>query len=106
VLLKTYIQAPLIVSAFHAVDSCELSPGQWLGVVGAGGLGQLAIQYAKAMSLNVVAVDINDETLEVGKSQGADATFNSKRSKTLQKEVSTLPQSSATPKLHIPMPPN
>jgi len=47
-------------------------------VVGAGGLGQLATQYAKAMGFSVVAVDINDETLAVCKSQGADATFNSK----------------------------
>ena len=47
-------------------------------MIGAGGLGQLATQYAKAMGLNVVAVDINDKTLEVCKAQGADAIFNSK----------------------------
>jgi propanol-preferring alcohol dehydrogenase len=50
-------------------------------VIGAGGLGQLATQYAKAMGLKVVAVDINDTTLEVCKAQGADATFNSRPSK-------------------------
>ena len=49
-----------------------------LGVIGAGGLGQLATQYAKAMGANVVAVDINDSTLDVAKAQGADAVFNSK----------------------------
>lgn len=45
--------APLFcagITAFHAVDSCELKPGQWLAVIGCGGLGQYAIQYAKAVS--------------------------------------------------------
>lgn len=66
------------LAAFHAVNSCNLSPGQWFGVIGAGGLGQLATQYAKAMQLNVIAIDINDETLAICKSQGADHVFNSK----------------------------
>nr|WDW19288.1 enoyl reductase-like protein [Penicillium meliponae]CAG8993146.1 Dehydrogenase [Penicillium sclerotiorum] len=66
------------ITAFHAVDSCDLKPGQWLAVVGAGGLGQLATQYAKAMGFNVVAVDINDKALETCKTQGADLTVNSK----------------------------
>lgn len=47
-------------------------------MIGAGGLGQIATQYAKAMGLNVVAIDINDKTLEVCRAQGADATFNSR----------------------------
>jgi len=64
--------------AFNSVDSCGLRPGQWLGVIGAGGLGQLAVQYGKAMGFKVLAVDINDATLNVCKSQGADETFNSK----------------------------
>lgn len=66
------------ITAFHAVDSSELKPGDWLAVVGAGGLGQIATQIAKAMGLHVAAIDINDETLEVCKQQGADAVFNSK----------------------------
>lgn len=66
--------------AFHAVDSCDLQPGQWIAVIGAGGLGQLATQYAKAMGYKVIAVDINDQALEVCKQQGADVTFNSKSS--------------------------
>ncbi|CAK7207969.1 hypothetical protein SEUCBS139899_010803 [Sporothrix eucalyptigena] len=66
------------LTAFHAVDSCHLLPGQWLAVIGAGGLGQIGTQYAKAMGLNVVAIDINDGTLSVCKAQGADAVFNSK----------------------------
>ncbi|KAK3710803.1 hypothetical protein LTR37_010027 [Vermiconidia calcicola] len=36
------------ITAFHAVDSSELREGDWLAVVGAGGLGQIATQIAKA----------------------------------------------------------
>jgi len=66
------------ITSFHAVDSCELKPGQWLAVVGCGGLGQIATQIAKAMDLKVVGIDINDATLDVCKQQGADVVFNSR----------------------------
>ena len=58
------------ITAFHSVDSCELKEGQWLAVIGCGGLGQLACQYGKAMGYKVLGVDINDKTLEVFKKQG------------------------------------
>jgi alcohol dehydrogenase, propanol-preferring len=66
------------ITAFHSVDSCELKPGDWLGVVGCGGLGQIATKYAKAMGLHVVGIDVADANLEETKLQGADAVFNSK----------------------------
>lgn len=81
---------PNIFLAFHAVDSCELKPGQWLGVIGAGGLGQLATQYAKAMGVNVVAIDVNETTLVNTKAQGADAIFNSRSNRNYIEEIKTL----------------
>jgi propanol-preferring alcohol dehydrogenase len=36
--------APLFcagVTAYHAIDDCELKPGQWVAVIGCGGLGHL-----------------------------------------------------------------
>lgn len=69
------------ITAFHAVDNSELKEGDWLAVVGAGGLGQIATQIAKAMGYKVVALDVNDATLEVCKKQGADAIFNSRTNK-------------------------
>lgn len=44
--------APLFcagITAFHSIEGCELEPGMWLAVVGCGGLGQYAVQYAKAV---------------------------------------------------------
>ena len=39
----------------------EARPGQWVVISGIGGLGHIAVQYAVAMGLRVVAVDIADD---------------------------------------------
>ncbi|MCJ1298337.1 hypothetical protein MMC08_001126 [Hypocenomyce scalaris] len=66
------------LTAYNSVSNCDLQPGQWLGVLGCGGLGQMATQYAKAMGLKVVGLDINDSGLAAVRELGADATFNTK----------------------------
>ncbi|MEE3216398.1 MAG: zinc-binding dehydrogenase, partial [Pseudomonadota bacterium] len=43
---------------------------------GIGGLGHMAVQYAKAMGLNVAAVDVADDKLELAKRLGATVTVN------------------------------
>ncbi|KAF2099270.1 alcohol dehydrogenase [Rhizodiscina lignyota] len=78
------------VTAFHCVESCGLDPGQWLVIVGCGGLGQLAIQYAKAMRLKVIGVDIHDSVLEVALKQGADYVFNSRANKDYVQQVKQI----------------
>ncbi|KAK4956251.1 hypothetical protein LTR10_005772 [Elasticomyces elasticus] len=78
------------ITAFHAVDNSELKKGDWLAVVGAGGLGQIATQIGKAMGYKVVALDINDATLDVCKKQGADAVFNSRTNKSYVEELKKL----------------
>ncbi|ORY06915.1 alcohol dehydrogenase [Clohesyomyces aquaticus] len=85
--------APLFcagITAFHSVDSCELKPGQWLAVIGCGGLGQYAIQYAKAMGYKTIGLDINDSQLEMAKKVGADATFNTMTNKDYAEEIKKL----------------
>ncbi|KIV84201.1 hypothetical protein PV11_06169 [Exophiala sideris] len=67
------------ITAFHGVDSCDLKPGQWMAIVGCGGLGQMGIRFAKAMGLKVVGIDINDEVLAEAKENGADVTINSRQ---------------------------
>ncbi|KAG7139739.1 Alcohol dehydrogenase like protein [Verticillium longisporum] len=78
------------ITAFHSVDSCALQPGDWFGVVGCGGLGQLATQYAKAMGLRVVGIDVADANLEETKRQGAEAVFNSRSNSNWAQDVKTL----------------
>jgi propanol-preferring alcohol dehydrogenase len=75
--------APLIcagITTYKGIKVTQARPGEWLAVSGCGGLGHLAIQYAKAMGLNVCAIDIDDQKLELAKTLGADLTFNAKTS--------------------------
>ncbi|MBM7700636.1 alcohol dehydrogenase AdhP [Kurthia huakuii] len=66
------------VTTYKAVKESQIRPGQWIGVFGIGGLGNLAVQYAKnVFGAKVVAFDISDEKLAFAKELGADATVNS-----------------------------
>jgi alcohol dehydrogenase, propanol-preferring len=49
-----------------------------VAIFGIGGLGHLAVQYAKIADATVVAVDLDDEKLELAKKLGADYTVNGK----------------------------
>jgi propanol-preferring alcohol dehydrogenase len=73
--------APIIcagITSYKGIKQTEAKPGEWLAVSGIGGLGHLAIQYAKHMGLKVIAIDIDDAKLALAKSVGADATVNAK----------------------------
>jgi propanol-preferring alcohol dehydrogenase len=68
------------LTAYGAVRNATLNPYDNLVVVGAGGLGLMAVQLAKAISgANVIAMDLDDNKLEVAKKNGADSTINSKK---------------------------
>lgn len=82
--------APLFcagITAYHGVDDCDLKPGEWMAIIGTGGLGHLGIQYAKAKGLKVVAIDISDVQLETAKKSGADHVFNSMTDKEYVKKI-------------------
>lgn len=71
--------APILcagVTTYKALKVSEAKPGDWVAIYGIGGLGHVALQYAKAMGFNVIAVDIQDEKLELAKELGADITIN------------------------------
>lgn len=59
-------------TAFHALRKARVKAGDSVAVFGAGGLGQSAIQLARAFgAINVYAVDINPEKLALAKQYGA-----------------------------------
>ena len=61
--------APILcagVTTYKGIKEAEVRPGEWLVVSGVGGLGHIAIQYAKAMGLHVAAVDVTDEKTRSG----------------------------------------
>ncbi|KKB33319.1 Alcohol dehydrogenase [Bacillus thermotolerans] len=71
--------APILcagVTTYKALKVSGAKPGDWVAIYGIGGLGHVALQYAKAMGFNVIAVDIADEKLELAKSLGADEAVN------------------------------
>jgi propanol-preferring alcohol dehydrogenase len=73
--------APLIcagITSYKGLKETMARPGEWVVVSGIGGLGHLAVQYAKAMGLQVCAVDIDDGKLAHAKALGADAVVNAK----------------------------
>ena len=73
--------APLIcagITSYKGIKETKARPGQWVVVSGIGGLGHLAVQYARAMGLHVCAVDIDDAKLAHATKLGADAVVNAK----------------------------
>lgn len=66
--------APLFcagVTTYKALKVADVKPGQWAAIIGVGGLGHLAIQYAVAMGMNVIAVDTGAEKLDLAQKLGA-----------------------------------
>ncbi|WP_260852692.1 zinc-dependent alcohol dehydrogenase [Flavobacterium anhuiense] len=62
--------APILcagVTVYKGLKETEVKPGEWVAISGIGGLGHVAVQYAKAMGMNVAAIDIGDDKLELAK---------------------------------------
>ena len=66
------------LTVYKGLKMTEARPGQWMAISGVGGLGQMAVQYAIAMGMNVVAVDIDDDKLATATKLGAALTVNAK----------------------------
>ena len=66
-------------TAFHALRKSRLKGGERVAIFGVGGLGQSAVQLAKAFgAIEVYAVDINEDKLNLAKQYGA-IPINSKK---------------------------
>lgn len=66
------------VTTYKAVKVSGIQPGKWIAIYGLGGLGNLALQYAKnVFNAKVIAVDINDAQLQFATEMGADLVVNS-----------------------------
>lgn len=65
------------VTTYKAIKVSNIKQGQWIMISGLGGLGNLALQYAKnVFNAKVIAVDINDDKLAFAKELGADIIVN------------------------------
>jgi len=85
--------APILcagVTVYKGLKETETKPGEWVAISGIGGLGHVAVQYAKAMGMHVAAIDVADDKLELAKRLGADLVVNAKEQNPgeyLKKEV-------------------
>jgi propanol-preferring alcohol dehydrogenase len=71
--------APILcagVTVYKGIRVTDTRPGQWIAISGIGGLGHVAVQYAIAMGLHVVAVDVAQEKLELARKLGAQVTID------------------------------
>jgi propanol-preferring alcohol dehydrogenase len=74
--------APILcagVTVYKGLKMTEAKPGQWVVISGIGGLGHIAVQYARAMGLRVAAVDIADDKLALAKRHGAEVVVNARQ---------------------------
>ncbi|NKQ51809.1 alcohol dehydrogenase AdhP [Amycolatopsis sp. K13G38] len=67
------------VTTFKAIKVSRLAPGETAAVFGIGGLGHLALQYARLAGAKVIAVDVEDEKLDLALELGADEVVNARR---------------------------
>jgi propanol-preferring alcohol dehydrogenase len=75
--------APILcagVTVYKGIKETETKAGEWIAISGIGGLGHLAVQYAKAMGMHVAAIDISNDKLDLAKKLGADLVVNAMES--------------------------
>jgi propanol-preferring alcohol dehydrogenase len=73
--------APILcagVTTYKGLKETDARPGEWVVISGVGGLGHIAIQYAKAMGLHVAAVDLGPEKMALARKLGAEITIDAK----------------------------
>ncbi len=73
--------APILcagVTTYKGLKQTQARPGEWVVISGIGGLGHVAVQYAKAMGLHVAALDIGPEKLQLARKLGAELTVDAK----------------------------
>jgi alcohol dehydrogenase, propanol-preferring len=80
--INPFDAAPLTcagLTTYKAVKVSGARPSELVAIYGIGGLGHLALQYAKIAGATVVAVDLLDEKLDLARQLGADYVVNGKK---------------------------
>ncbi|KAL1879992.1 hypothetical protein VTK73DRAFT_6382 [Phialemonium thermophilum] len=78
------------ITVYKGLKESGARPGQWVAIVGAGGgLGSMALQYAKAMGLRTIAIDGGEEKAKSTKALGAEAYVDFQSSKNIVQDVKT-----------------
>ncbi len=79
------------VTTYKAIKESGVRPGQWIVLFGAGGLGNLSVQYAKnVFDAQVIAVDLNEDKLLLAKDSGADVVINALNVENVVEEIKQI----------------
>ena len=73
--------APILcagVTVYKGLKETEVKPGEWVAISGIGGLGHMAVQYARAMGMHVAAIDIHPDKLALATELGAEIAINAR----------------------------
>jgi propanol-preferring alcohol dehydrogenase len=71
--------APILcagVTTYKGLKQTQAQKGNWVIISGVGGLGHVAVQYARQMGFRVGAVDVDDGKLNLAEELGAELTVN------------------------------
>ncbi|CCC71903.1 hypothetical protein NCAS_0I02350 [Naumovozyma castellii] len=76
------------ITVYKALKSANLRAGEWVAISGAcGGLGSLAIQFAKAMGYRVVGIDGGDEKAKMFKDLGGEVFIDFTKTKDIVGDI-------------------
>jgi propanol-preferring alcohol dehydrogenase len=83
--VTSFDAAPLTcagVTTYKALKVAHPQPNENAMVVGIGGLGHLGLQYAKVFGTTAIAMDVEDEKLQLAKELGADHVLDARADQT------------------------
>jgi alcohol dehydrogenase, propanol-preferring len=87
-LARAAVIADALTTPYHAVvNRARVRSGDWVVVVGCGGVGINAVQFAAAAGANVIAVDLREDKLTAAKRLGACETLNPSEHPDVGREV-------------------
>lgn len=90
-LIESCVIADAVTTPYHAVvNRAEVRPGDWVVVIGCGGVGLNVVQMAAAVGGAVIAVDLLDNKLEWARKLGAVETINAGQVERVDKAVRKL----------------
>jgi propanol-preferring alcohol dehydrogenase len=115
--VSSFDAAPLTcagVTTYKAVKVARPQPAETAMIVGIGGLGHLALQYANVFGTTSIAVDVHEEKLQLAKDLGADLVLDARHDITGQLAraggvdiaVVTVPSPAAMRAAHAALNPN
>lgn len=90
------------ITVYTGLKASEAKPGQWVVISGAGGgLGSLAVQYARCLGLRVIGIDGGQAKAQFVKDLGAEMYIDFTQVKDIAKEVMEITNGGAQAALNV-----